>query len=319
MEGVHHKNLRLKIFSVLILGGLVIVILYFLKNRKSPEQIREIERISAFKNIKPGANRAVLTLDNGVEMVLDSESIGPLAHQGNTTISKTADDCLTYTVDNKGSSGVEFNTVSTPRGGRFRLVLPDSSRVWLNAASSINFPSAFSGTQRLVRITGEVYFEIVTKSNMPFVVKLKDQVVENLGTAFNIKAYPEEEVFITTPIHGAVKVFLDTNSVLLQPGQQELTYGQSIVKKNIVDLENAIAWHQGFFVFDGNSLKDIMGQIGRWYNLEIRYDGSFSPEKYVGRINSQTSLSDVLAKLEKQGLRFTLEGRLLHVWENTAR
>ena len=318
MTAVHHKNSRLKIFSVLILGGLIIFILYFLKNRKSPEQIREAERLSAFKKINPGTNRAVLTLDNGVEMVLDSESIGPLAHQGNTTISKTADDCLTYTVDNKGSSGTAFNTVSTPRGGRFRLVLPDSSRVWLNAASSINFPSAFSGTQRLVRITGEVYFEIVTNSNMPFVVKLKDQVVENLGTAFNIKAYPEEDVFITTPIHGAVKVFLDTNTVLLQPGQQELTYGQSIVKKNIVDLENTVAWHQGFFVFDGNSLKDILGQIGRWYDLEIRYDGSFSPKKYEGRINNQTLLSDVLAKLETQGLFFTLEGRLLHVSENAA-
>lgn len=264
----------------------------------------------------PAANRATLTLDNGASMVLDSEGIGPLAHQGNTTISKTAEDCLSYYVDNKGSANIEYNVLSTPRGGQYRLVLPDSSRVWLNAASSINFPSAFTGTQRLVRITGEVYFEIVPKTNMPFAVKLKDQVVENLGTAFNIKAYPEEEVFITTPIRGVVKVFLDTNIILLGPGQQELTYGQSIVKREGVDLENTIAWHRGFFVFDGNSLKDIMGQIGRWYDLHIEYDGPFSPGKYEGRIKSRSPLADVLALLEKQGVHFKLEGKVLHIYEH---
>jgi transmembrane sensor len=308
----------LKYFIAIILLVIAILIFYLFRSRRSLADIRETQRISAFKNIIPAANRATLTLDNGAAMALDSESIGLLAHQGNTTISKTAEDCLSYLVDNKGSANIEYNVLSTPPGGQYRLVLPDSSRVWLNAASSINFPSAFTGTQRLVRITGEVYFEIVPKTNMPFVVKLKDQVVENLGTAFNIKAYPEEEVFITTPIRGAVKVFLDTNTILLQPGQQELTYGQSIVRKDGVDLENTLAWHRGFFVFDGNSLKDIMGQIGRWYDLHIKYDGPFSPGKYEGRINSRVPLADVLVLLEKQGIRFKLEGKVLYVSDEIA-
>jgi ferric-dicitrate binding protein FerR (iron transport regulator) len=110
-----------------------------------------------------------------------------------------------------------------------------------------------------------------------------------------------------------VKVFLDTNAILLQPGQQELTYGQSVVKRDSVDLENTIAWHQGFIVFDGNSLRDIMGQISRWYDLEIEYDDPVKPRKFVGRISKQLPLEDILSLLEKQGLRFELERKLLHV------
>ncbi len=310
-----HTGSRLKYLLLLILLIVFIIVLYFLTHQKSSAEIVDIKRTSELKNILPGGNRAILTLDNGSSMVIDSENIGPIAHQGNSTISKSANDCLTYSMDNASPSEIAYNTLTTPRGGRYRLVLPDSTKVWLNDSSSITFPSAFTGTQRLVMISGEVYFEVVPNIKKPFVVKTKDQVVENLGTAFNIKGYPEEHVIATTPARGAVKVFFDTTTMLLNPGQQVLFYGPSFIKKDHVDIENEIAWHKGLFIFDGNSLAEIMDQIGRWYDLKIKIEGPVSPKKFKGSMSSQLNLYEVLHVLEKQGIQCKLEGKELHVYQ----
>ena len=159
------------------------------------------------------------------------------------------------------------------------------------------------------------YFEVVSNANKPFVVKTRDQVVENLGTAFNIKGYPQDHVIATTPVKGTVKVFFDTTTILLDPGQQVLFYGPSFIKKDHVDVENEIAWHKGLFIFDGKSLAEIMDQIGRWYDLKIKIDGPVSPQKFKGSISSQLNLYEVLHVLENEGIQFKLEGKQLHVYQ----
>ena len=318
MNRYRHTKSTLKYLLLSILLIVFIIAAYFLTHQKSPAEINAIKRTNDLKNILPGGNRAILTLDNGASMILDSLDNGPIAHQGNSNISKTANDCLTYSMENASPLEIAYNTLTTPRGGRYRLVLPDSTKAWLNDTSSITFPSAFTGTQRLVMISGEVYFEVVSKANMPFVVKARDQAVENLGAAFNIKGYPEDHVIITTPVKGAVKVFFDTNTILLHPGQQVFFYGPSYVKKDHIDVEKEIAWHKGLFILDGNSLTEIMDQIGRWYDLKIKFDGPVSSKKFKGTINSQLNLYEVLHVLENEGVQFKLEGKQLHVFQGGA-
>ena len=310
-----HTKSRLKYLLLLILLIVFIIAVYFLTLKKSSADIVENKRISDLKNISPGGNRAILTLDNGASMIIDSENMGPIAHQGNSTIIKSANDCLTYSLENTSPSEIAYNTLTTPQGGRYRLVLPDGTKIWLNDSSSITFPSAFTGTQRLVMISGEVYFEVVSNANKPFVVKTRDQVVENLGTAFDINGYPENHVITTTPVRGTVKVFFDTTTILLNPGQQVLFYGPSFIKKDNVAVENEIAWHEGLFIFDGNSLAEIMDQIGRWYDLKIKIEGPVSPKKFKGSISSQLNLYEVLHVLEKDGIQLKVEGKELHVYQ----
>ncbi len=264
--------------------------------------------------IKPGGNHAVLTMADGSKIVLDSAENGNIV-SGNSQIKKQGA-LLVYDGSKplKEGSVVSYNTLSTPRGGQYQLVLPDGSRVWLNASSSIHFPTAFIGNQRNVDLTGEAYFEIAKNKEKPFHVNVNGMQVEVLGTHFNVNAYGDEGAIKTSLLEGSVKIKKGNISGLLKPGQQ------GILKKNGNDLEiknadmnEVIAWKNGLFQFDGADIKTIMREIGRWYDVEIEYKGIVSERRFEGKISRDSQLSDVLKILELSNVKFTVEGKKIVV------
>ena len=290
--------------------------LFLLKPVKKPAETTARKEEQPFKNdVAPGGNKAVLTLANGTAVILDSAGNGALAVQGNAQVMKHGG---TLTYNEKGNLGpaqqTVYNTVSTPRGGQYQLVLADGSKVWLNAASSIRFPTAFTGKDRIVEITGEAYFEVTHDASRPFVVAVNDMKVEVLGTHFNINSYADEEAIKTTLLEGAVKVSSTGKVVQLTPGQQSLldNTGSLSVNKN-VNTEEIIAWKEGYFHFESADLKTVLRQFGRWYDVEVIYEGPVSGRKFFGIVKRNNSLTKVLEMLQDNNIVYRIEGKKLIV------
>jgi transmembrane sensor len=288
---------------------------YFFFFNKPKQEIAQTQQ--TYKNdIAPGGNKAILTLSNGSKIILDSAHIGKLAKQGNTNIQKLDSGMLAYTTLMEKPTEVLYNTLSTPRGGQYQLTLADGSQVWLNSASSIKYPTAFSGNQRNVEITGEAYFEVTKDKNKPFSVTINDMNVEVLGTHFNVNGFNDESAIKTTLLEGAVKITKGTNAVLLNPGQQGILNAEgNLTKTNDVDLDKVMAWKNGWFEFDQTDLTTIMRQVSRWYDLDISYEGNLKDDKFGGRVNKNVPLSDILKSLEANGngVKFKLDGKKLLV------
>ncbi len=298
--------------SVVVLLGLTLYFKFFNKTKTE----KAVEKNIAFvHDIAPGGNRATLTLGNGATMILDSEAIGNLAQQGNTRISKTDSGRLSYLVEKGKPITIDENVLTTPRGGQYQLDLPDGSKVWLNSASSITYPTAFSGNQRFVKITGEVYFEVVHSSNMPFVVKTTNSVITDLGTQFDINAYPEEGAITTTLIQGSVKIFVGSKTNILVPGQQEVSSveGESVTIKSNVDIDNVMAWRNGKMSFTDVSVRQLMTEISRWYDVDIEYSGSVPNKQFYGSIRRDVPLSTVLNAIRSYGIETKIEGKKIIV------
>jgi transmembrane sensor len=301
---------------------------------------------SQLKNdVQPGGNKAMLTLGNGATIMLDSAHTGALAQQGNTLVVKLNNGQLLYNhtakngassftidpadsrhPDKVGNSPLTYNTLTTPRGGQYQLVLPDGSTVWLNAASSIRFPTAFTGNERNVEITGEAYFEVKTLrlrsgQKMPFIVKKGEMQVEVLGTHFNINAYDDEPSSKVTLLEGRVKVRADgrrqtaenaNDEVVLKPGEQasvsQSSHKSHTIPVQTVDLEEVTAWKNGAFQFNGATIETVMRQISRWYDVEVEYKGNISLH-FAGTISRNVNISQVLEMLEKAGgIKTTIKG-----------
>ena len=282
---------------------------------------------SQLKNdVLPGGNKAMLTLGNGATIILDSAHTGALAQQGNTQVVKLNDGQLLYnhTAKNGGNSPLTYNTLSTPRGGQYQLVLPDGSTVWLNAASSIRFPTAFTGNERNVEITGEAYFEIKKNAAMPFTVKMNNGTsVQVLGTHFNINAYDDEASSKVTLLEGMVKVIKEeraegkgqraknaNDEVILKPGEQAVLarVHSPFTIDHSPDLEEVMAWKNGAFQFNGATIETVMRQISRWYDVEVEYKGNISLH-FAGTISRNVNVSQVLEMLEKAGgIKTTIKG-----------
>lgn len=264
----------------------------------------------------PGKNEAVLTLDNGEKVVLDSARIGTLAKKGNISIKKTKDGQLVYQVEEGKASvtngPVAYNTISTPRGGQYQVILPDGSMVWLNAASSLKFPTAFTGGQRDVGLTGEAYFEVAKNPSKPFTVNIGSLNVKVLGTHFNINAYADEDNIKTTLLEGLVQLTSGNSHNLLKPDEQGIVKGDNI-RIVEVDAERAVAWKNGFFDFNRASIRDIMKQLSRWYNIEVVYNGKVSDDEFMGRIERNVKLSQVLHVLELSHVHFKVEDKKITV------
>ncbi|WP_439696779.1 FecR family protein [Mucilaginibacter sp. AW1-7] len=264
----------------------------------------------------PGKNEAVLTLDNGEKVVLDSARIGTIAQKGNISIKKTTDGQLIYQVDDNNASPanglVAYNTISTPRGGQYQVILPDGSKVWLNAASSLKFPTTFVGNQRNVELTGEAYFEVAKNPSKPFAVNVGTLNVKVLGTHFNINAYADEDNIKTTLLEGVVQLTSGNSHNLLKPDEQGIVKGDNIQVVE-VDAERAVAWKNGFFDFNRASIKDIMKQLSRWYNVEVVYNGKISDDEFMGRIERNVKLSHVLHVLELSHVHFKVEDKKITV------
>jgi transmembrane sensor len=262
--------------------------------------------------IQPGGNKAMLILADGSTISLDSAANGYLAEQGSTKIHKTANGQLSYESAKGRAAG--FNTIATPRGGQYHIVLPDSSRVWLNAMSSIRFPTAFDGAERNVELNGEAYFEIVKNSKQPFIVRTGNSTIRVLGTSFNVNAYKDEEEIRTTLISGSVSVATESKKVVLKEGQQsEVDRSGNINIAEQVDIEAELAWKNGYFYFKGQNIEKIMRHISRWYDVDIIMLAK--PEnKFNSKIPRDVPITELLEVFELTGkVKFNIEGRKITI------
>ncbi len=263
-------------------------------------------------DIKGGGNNAILTLANGTRINLSNSANGLIAKQAGLNIIKAADGSIIYSQSNSAAESKEalaYNTIETPIGFTSVVNLPDGSKVWLNAASSIKYPVVFKGKERLVELTGEAYFEVIHHTDMPFKVKTAGQLVEDLGTHFNINAYGDEPGIKTTLLEGSVSVTSLANNTIqkIVPGQQASLNGENLTVKN-VNTSLAVAWKNGLFEFDHTDLHTLMRQIGRWYNLQIVYEGNVKDDQFFGEVERKYDLAEVLKVLELGGLHFRVEG-----------
>jgi transmembrane sensor len=267
-----------------------------------------------YKHIIPGGNKAVLTLADGTQLILDDSAKGEVARQAGVVITKAADGRIIYhTIASNSSAQPLLNTITTPKGGQYQVVLPDSSIVWLNSASSITYPTAFSGRERLVSLQGEAYFEIAKNKKLPFRVKSGLQTVEVLGTHFNVNAYNDEPEMETTLLEGSVKLSSPLSVALIVPGEQGVVEESGQIIKRMVDTDSEIAWKKGLFSFKGQDIYAIMRQISRWYNIDVTYDKGLPPEKYYGEIERSSRLENVFKILELNNVVFSLQGKTVRV------
>ncbi|MBO9728617.1 MAG: DUF4974 domain-containing protein [Chitinophaga sp.] len=248
-------------------------------------------------DVAPGGRKAVLTLANGSTIVLDDAQTGVVASQGKTLIKKSGNGQLVYDASLAGSDATAFNTISTPKGGEYQVVLPDGSHVWLNAASSIRFPAAFSGGSRKVEITGEAYFEVARNASAPFLVTSGNHHVEVLGTGFNIQSYHNDASITTTLLQGSIRVSTGTQTRILKPGQQTKVNNSTIQLINDADTEEVLAWRNGKFIFNDADLPAVVRQLERWYDVTIDYKG-LSGYRFNGEIPRTANLSKVLKMME---------------------
>jgi transmembrane sensor len=263
------------------------------------------------KDVGPGGNKATLTLANGTTIQLDTVQRGAITRQGNSRVLKMDDGRLAYEPVTKKTESPVYNTLSTPRGGQYQLTLPDGSRVWLNAASSITYPTAFTNAeQRNVKITGEVYIDVVHGVNRPFRVEAGGQLIEVLGTAFNVNAYADEPVVSTTLVEGKIKVSRGKVSRMLSPGQQvqsRQAQGEGALEMAAgVDVDQVLAWKNGAFSFRNADLPTVMRQLARWYDIEVEYTGAIPAGTFDGEIGRGLTLNQVLQGLAQARINYTI-------------
>jgi transmembrane sensor len=285
-----------------------------LKHSQTPIAAHNTDTPRIARDIAPGTDGAILTLADGRKIVLDSVQNGELPIQGNTKILKQGGR-LAYMPQGNAGKEVLYNTMNIPRGKQYQLILPDGSHVWLNAASSIRYPAAFTGKERKVEITGEAYFEVAKNTARPFRVKIGEAEVEVLGTHFNIMAYEEEATVRTTLLEGAVKVTRAHASHLLRPGQEaELNKtDEGITVIDDAPVSEAVAWKNGLFFFNRASLSTVMRQIARWYDVQIVYEGEIPDMEFGGKISRHSNVSEVLKILELSKVHFRIEGKKIVV------
>ena len=287
---------------------------FLLKPARSPQPIGQTKKV--FKVVQPitaGGNKAVLTLSDGSNIVLDSTHQGTLAKQGSVKVMKLNTATLAYNSGDENNQEVVYNTLSTPSGGQYQLILPDGSKVWLNASSSIHFPTSFKGRERNVTITGEAYFEVAKNAAMPFKINVKGVEVEVLGTHFNVMAYDDESSMNTTLLEGSVKVSKGSLKKLLAPGQQSVINSAGEINVVDADVEEVMAWKNGWFQFNAYDIKTVMRQISRWYDVEVVYEGKIPAGHYSGSVNRDNDIAQVLKIMQSAGVRFKIEGRKLIV------
>lgn len=341
---------RKKVFSlgwVRVAAAVIIVVIsgaaFRLFHKTNTNKTILLATVHNGNDITPGGNKAILTLANGATIVLDSTQEGVIGQQGNTLVVKVDAGALAYnatashkpSVASTGSSPaneVAYNAISTPRGGQYQVILPDGSKVWLNAASSLRFPTSFIGKERLVELTGEAYFEIAKNATMPFRVHVVPSLgseregmnVQVLGTHFNIKAYDNEQSIRTTLLEGAVKVAIPTlkgvwkdggQEVSLQPGRQAIadngTHALSVAEANT---EQVVAWKNGQFRFKETSIRELMREIERWYNVDVVYKTDKTDQDFTGIVPRTQNIAALLHTLELTGtVHFQIEGKKIIV------
>jgi len=303
--------------SVLLIAGMVI----WNRDAQKPEQVAVKEKTSVgtvANDVVPGGNKAVLTLADGSIIRLDDAGDGTLGTQGATQIVKLADGRLAYRPGENAQPANLMNTLTTPRGGQYELTLPDGTQVWLNAASSISYPVQFTGRERKIRMTGEVYFEVAHNDHKPFIVDVDGKSsITVLGTHFNVNSYADEGAVSTTLLEGKVRIASARGeSAVLRPGQQAkqpIAPGGKMTLVSDADIDEVMAWKNGTFYFNRTSLPVVMRQIERWYDVEVIYEKQVPSIRFGGEIKRDLTLSQLLEGLQEMGVRCEIRGKKLHV------
>lgn len=301
---------------LLVYGG------YRWLNRAKPQPPVAVMHSVYGDDAPAGGNKASLTLADGRTYDLNTITEGNLSVQPGTTIDKSKGEVI-YGKNGVNEGSVAYNVLRTPLGGQYKIVLPDGSRAWLNAGSSLKYPTAFKGNKRDVEMTGEVYFEIEPDKTRPFLVRVtdrtekgKDMEITVLGTHFNISSYGDEPTMQTTLLEGSVRVEKDEVTKVLAPGQQaRVVTGEAVhdIAVKTVDTESVVAWKEGRFEFNGN-IREIMRQISRWYDLDVKYEGNVERKSFAGTISRKNNVSEVLKMLEMTGgIQFRIDDRKITV------
>lgn len=307
---------------------------YFLFRQDSNKEIVKTNKKQPVieNDIAPGGNKAILTLADGSEVVLDTATNGAITRQGGVTVIKL-DGQLAYNKEGNISNEVFYNTITTPKGGQYQLILADGSKVWLNAASSLRFPTAFVGTERKVELTGEGYFEVAKplspkgEQRIPFIVKFNspsghEGEVEVLGTHFNVNSYTDEENIKITLLEGSVKVMPPSTKggyAILKPGEQAQVSNSPLGDGGIkvvdnVNVEEAVAWKNGKFIFQEIDIQSVMRQLARWYDVEVDYKGNLPDDEYIGVLSRTEKISAILNFLKAtKTVSFSINGRKVTV------
>lgn len=276
---------------------------------KQSKEVLAVKRTES--DLTPGGNKAILTLSDGSKIVLDSLETGTLSTQGNAKVIKLNDGQLAYNLTGRNAEREDlFNSVSTPKGGQYQLVLSDGTKVWLNAASSLRFPASFTGKERKVELTGEGYFEVAANKNKPFIVISNNMEVIALGTQFNINGYENEPGLTTTLLEGSVRVDYNHKSALLVPGERAWIgdHEKGITVSKDLDINATVAWKSGIFHFVQADIKTIMRDLARWYNVEVVFEENIPDTKFDGKIYRNVNASEVFRILESGGIEFKIVG-----------
>lgn len=278
---------------------------YFFSEKKNSEA-----GYAAANDILPGKNAATLTLANGKKIALADAHNGELAKEAGVVITKTSDGRIIYEIkDQRSKSGAQSNTLSTARGETYQVRLPDGTMVWINAATSLTYPASFAALKsRTVELNGEAYFEVSKDKSRPFIVKTAKQELVVLGTHFNINSYTDEGQTLTTLLEGSVKI---NEQTVLKPGEQAQLSDQGNIKVTTANMEEALGWKNGFFLFDKDDLPTVMRQISRWYNISVRYEGEIPKASFDGKVYRNLNLSKVLEVLKYANVKFRLEGKTI--------
>ena len=301
--------------SILVIFLFSTTIYFYRSSLASKSQLPIAQSVAKLEDKQPAKNIAILTLGNNSQIVLDEASSGEIAQEGGVSILKTDKGELVYKIRNSNKLSTndlnKYNTISTPMGGKFKVILPDGSLVLLNAASTLKYPVHFDEKLRKVSFTGEAYFEIAKledkrKKRVPFYVYSNDQIVEVLGTHFNINSYDNEEYSKTTLLEGSVKITNEKSAAtakILKPGQQAvIKRGDVQTKIMIADEAQALAWKDGYFLFKNTNIKDVVNELERWYNVDIQYEDEMEFENITGYISRNVKISSVLKMLQLSGI-----------------
>jgi transmembrane sensor len=291
---------------------------YFINSNKNGKSNRVITSDKIAKNdIRPGTDKAILTLANGSTIALGNAQNGVLSKQGNAAISKSGNGVvIRYSAENRKTEADNLlNTIAIPRGGKYNITLADGTKVWLNSASALSFPASFTGTERKVALTGEAYFEVAKNKSMPFKIDVNGkQVVEVLGTHFNISAYTDERSIATTLLEGSVKINYKNQSTLISPGQMAVndSDGGIVVKK--ANIDEVMAWRNDTFIFNNENITSIMKKISRWYNVDIVFKGDMTNINLEGNYSRSKGLAGLLKNIALVNkVHFVTEGRRITV------
>lgn len=296
-----------------------VVLAFLIIFEKNPKQLKDKVTFTAKKTydsqITPGGNKAILTLGNGRKINLSEVKNGDLAQENNINIKKSAQGEIAYTSNGK-SSALVYNTITTPRGGQYSITLSDGTKVTLNAASSMTFPTRFANKERKIQINGEAYLEVAHNKKVPFRIVSKGQEIEVLGTEFNINSYEDEPLVKTTLVKGSVKLKNSSSSVILKPGEQGQVNNSNSsrpIAVQPVDLEEITAWKNGHFEFNESSLSEVLRTTARWYDIDVNYSGKVPDLKISGKISRKVNFSGLVALLEFEGVKFRINKKSVEI------